>query len=50
MGRVKPLRCPKCGSEPASKTIFSCASCERILEVNVEVARLTRAEFQTMRS
>jgi len=49
MGRVKPLRCPKCGSEPASKTIFSCASCERILEVNVEVARLTRAEFQTMR-
>ncbi|MBI2533804.1 MAG: threonine synthase [Deltaproteobacteria bacterium] len=49
MGRVKPLRCPKCGSEPASKTIFSCASCGCILEVNVEFARLTRAEFQTMR-
>ena len=43
------LRCPSCGESPASKTVFHCVSCKRVLEVNVEVARLTRAEFQTMR-
>ncbi|MBI1996529.1 MAG: threonine synthase, partial [Deltaproteobacteria bacterium] len=43
------FRCPKCGSEPPSKTIFSCASCSSILEVGVDIAHLTRADFQTMR-
>ena len=49
MGRGMSLRCPSCGESPASKTVFHCVSCKRVLEVNVEVARLTRAEFQTMR-
>jgi threonine synthase len=49
MGRGISLRCPSCGESPASKTVFHCVRCKRILEVNVEVARLTRADFQTMR-
>jgi threonine synthase len=43
------LRCPSCGESPASKTVFHCVRCKRILEVNVEIAHLTCAEFQTMR-
>ncbi len=49
MGRGVSLRCPSCGASRASKTLFHCGRCKRILEVNVEVARLTRADFQTMR-
>jgi len=49
MGRGISLRCPSCGESPASKTVFRCVRCKRILEVNVEIAHLTRAEFQTMR-
>jgi threonine synthase len=49
MGRGISLRCPSCGESPAFKTVFHCVHCKRVLEVNVEVARLTRADFQTMR-
>jgi threonine synthase len=49
MGRGISLRCPSCGESPASKTVFHCGRCKRVLEVNVEFARLTRADFQTMR-
>jgi len=49
MGRGISLRCPSCGESPASKTVFHCGRCKRVLEVNVEVARLTRADFRTMR-
>lgn len=49
MGRGISLRCPSCGECPASKTVFHCGRCKRVLEVNVEFARLTRADFQTMR-
>ena len=43
------LCCPSCGESPASEAVFHCVRCKRILEVNVEIAHLTRAEFQTMR-
>src|SRR3990172_8393415 len=49
MRRGMSLRCPSCGESPASKTVFHCGRCKRVLEVNVEFARLTRADFQTMR-
>ncbi len=46
MGLVSSLRCPKCGKEPESKTVFRCPSCESILEVNVKIGHLTRADLQ----
>ena len=46
MGVVSSLRCPKCGKEPESKTVFRCLSCESILEVNVKIGHLTRADLQ----
>ena len=49
MGKGISLRCPKCGESPASTTVFQCARCNRILEVSLEIAQLTRADFQTMR-
>ena len=49
MGRGISVCCPRCGESPASKTVFHCLRCKRILEVNVEFARLVRADFQTMR-
>ncbi len=49
MGRLKPLRCPKCGSEPASATVFRCPECKSILEVNVEIGHLTRSDLAAMR-
>src|SRR5882724_6761083 len=48
MGIVSALRCPKCGKEPASKIVFRCPSCQSILEVNVEIAHLTRSDRQAM--
>jgi threonine synthase len=44
MGIVKSLRCPRCGSEPGSKTLFQCPSCGSILEVNVEIGHLMNAD------
>ncbi len=49
MGSGISLRCPNCGESPASKTVFRCVRCQRVLEVNVAFARLTRADFETMR-
>ena len=49
MGRLKPLRCPKCGQELAAKTAFQCLDCRSILEVNVEIDHLTRADWDSMR-
>ena len=49
MGTVKSLRCPKCGSEPVSKTVFQCPRCRTILEVNLEIGHLKGADFAAMR-
>lgn len=48
MGRLKSLRCPKCGSEPAANTAFRCSACNAILEVNVEIEHLARSDFAAM--
>ena len=50
MGLVNKLRCPKCGHEPASKTVFQCPLCQSIVEVQVEIGHLTRADFERMRT
>ena len=49
MGIVNSLRCPRCGSAPSSKTVFRCATCDSILEVNVDIGHLTEADFDAMR-
>ena len=49
MGRLKSLRCPKCGHEPGAKTVFQCLNCRTILEVNIEIDHLTRADLDSMR-
>ncbi|MEX0806001.1 MAG: threonine synthase [Candidatus Binatia bacterium] len=49
MGKISNLRCPKCGHEPASKTEFQCPRCRSILEANVAIGHLSRADFQAMR-
>ena len=48
MGIVSTLRCPKCGMEPESRLVFRCPSCASILEVNIEIAHLTRSDLQAM--
>jgi threonine synthase len=48
MGIVSALRCPKCGYEAASPTIFQCGACKSILEVKVEIGQLTRPDLQAM--
>jgi threonine synthase len=48
MGIVSGLRCPKCGNEATSPTVFKCATCNSILEVKVEVGHLTRSDLQAM--
>ena len=50
MGLVNKLRCPKCGHEPASKTVFQCPLCHSVVEVQVEIGHLTRAAFGRMRT
>ena len=49
MGLVKSLRCPKCGHESASRTVFQCPQCRTILEVNLEIGHLKGADFAAMR-
>jgi hypothetical protein len=49
MGNVKALRCPKCGAEAASRTVFQCAKCRTILEVDVNIDHLKPADWETMR-
>ena len=49
MGIVNNLHCPKCAYQAASRTEFQCPRCRCILEVEVEIGHLTRADFQAMR-
>src|SRR5918994_7593771 len=49
MGIVNNLHCPKCAYESRSRTEFQCPQCRSILEVEVEIGHLTRADFQAMR-
>jgi threonine synthase len=49
MGRLKPLRCPTCGRQPASKTVFRCPDCNSILEVSLALDHLTPADFAALR-
>jgi threonine synthase len=49
MGVINQLRCPKCGREPASKTVFQCPDCRSILEVAVSIDHLARKDFDRMR-
>ncbi|HXV48787.1 MAG TPA: threonine synthase [Candidatus Binatia bacterium] len=49
MAKAIQLCCPKCGHEPAAKTIFHCESCRCVLDVNVSVGELTRADFERLR-
>ena len=50
MGLIKKLSCPKCGHEPATKTVFQCPQCRSVLEVNVAIDHLTRDNFERMRA
>src|SRR5918999_1979815 len=49
MGIVNDLHCPKCAYQAASRTEFQCPQCRSILEVEVEIGHLTRADFEAMR-
>jgi threonine synthase len=49
MGLIESLRCPKCGHEAGSRTIFQCVRCRGILEVRVKIDHLTRGDFETKR-
>jgi threonine synthase len=49
MGIVDKLHCPKCGHKPDSRTLFQCPDCGCILEVQVKIDHLTRADFELMR-
>jgi threonine synthase len=49
MGLVDKLRCPKCGHEPAAKTVFQCPDCRSILEVAISIGQLRRTDFERMR-
>ncbi|HEX2932668.1 MAG TPA: pyridoxal-phosphate dependent enzyme, partial [Candidatus Binatia bacterium] len=50
MGRVNRLCCPKCNHAPESRTVFQCPQCRAILEVQVKIDHLTRADFERMRN
>lgn len=49
MGTVSSLYCPKCGHESVSRTVFQCAECHSILEIDVKIDHLTRGDFEAMR-
>ena len=49
MGLFKSLRCPKCGHEEVSRTVFQCAECRSILEIQVNIDHLIRSDYETMR-
>lgn len=49
MGMIDKVLCPKCGHEPASKSVFQCSECRSILEVHVNTNELTDVDFQRMR-
>ena len=49
MGVIAKLRCPKCGHESASRTVFQCPQCRSVFEVNIEIGHLQPADFERMR-
>ena len=49
MGLINSLRCPKCGHEAGSRTVFQCAECRSILEIQINTDHLTRNDFEAMR-
>jgi len=49
MGVIDKVLCPRCGHEPASKSVFQCSECRSILEVHVNTNQLTNADFERMR-
>src|SRR6478735_4482970 len=49
MGLFKSLRCPKCGHEEVSRTVFQCAECRSILEIQLKIDHLTCSDYETMR-
>src|SRR5690349_10086856 len=49
MGLINSLYCPKCGHEAVSRTVFQCAKCQSILEIQINIDHLTRKDFETMR-
>jgi threonine synthase len=49
VGKIKALRCAKCGRESSSWTVFHCASCDAVLEVQVDLGNLTDSYFSEIR-
>jgi len=49
MGVINKLRCPKCGREPTSRTVFQCSDCRSVLEVHISIDHLNRSDFDGMR-
>src|SRR5918995_3724580 len=49
MGLVNNLHCPKCAYQAVTRIEFQCPLCRSILEVEVEIGHLSRADFQAMR-
>lgn len=49
MGLIDKLRCPKCGHEPVSRTVFQCSACRSLLEVEIDISQLKNADFDRMR-
>ena len=49
MGLFKSLSCPKCGHEEVSRTVFQCAECRSILEIQIKIDHLIRSDYETMR-
>src|SRR5690349_7193671 len=49
MGLITSLYCPKCGHEAVSRTVFQCAKCQSVLEIQLKIDHLTRGDFEAMR-
>ena len=49
MGKMKALRCPRCGWEPATNTTFQCDGCAAVLEVVLDLRHLTRSNLLSIR-
>src|SRR5918993_1769652 len=49
MGLVNNLHCPKCAYQAVTRIEFQCPLCRSILEVEIEIGHLTRADFEAMR-
>jgi threonine synthase len=49
VGRIKALRCAKCGWESSSWTVFRCSSCDAVLEVLLDLGNLTDSNLSEIR-